>query len=409
MKTNFLYLTIILLFLISDMAISQNVGIGTLTPAEKLDVNGDVRVQGGDLYSSTGNLRLRGGNGYVELRTTSPNYGVIIRENGTNDFANLEVTGTGLGLGYNTSGAHMTIESGGNVGVGLTNPAFKLDVNGEISARNKNAIRLRQANYSVIHRNDNANYWMLLTANGTPDASYNTLRPFRIENANGNVHMGNGKFFVNHANGRVGINTTAPTSTLDVQGTAVVNYLAVDQQNGAGEGGEISLRGSGTNNSYQIDNLNGGIRMHANGGEWFVMSNTGKASFSAGSGFPGNYRLYVNGGILTTRAKVAVFNSAQWADYVFAEDYELKSLSEVEAFVKKNKHLPNIPSAEEMAETGNDLGKTDVRLLEKIEELFLHSIDQEKRIEKLETQNQELLKELKEIKTNTKSSTSVEK
>ncbi len=285
---------------------SGNVGIGTLAPTEKLDVEGDIRLGGGDMYSGSGNLRLRGGSGYVELRTTSPSYGVIIRENGSNDFGNIEITAAGLGLGYGTSGAHVTVAPGGNVGIG----------------------------------------------------------------------------------------TSAPTAKLDVQGAAVVNYLAVDPQNATTEGGEISLRGStAALANWQIDNLSGRLRFHAAGGEWFTMNTAGKASFSAGSTFPGNYRMYVNGGILATRVKVAVYNSAQWADYVFAEDYQLKSLSQVESFIKENKHLPNIPSAKEMVNQGNDLHQTDARLLEKIEELFLHTIEQDKQIELLKKEIESLKEE----------------
>lgn len=66
------------------------------------------------------------------------------------------------------------------------------------------------------------------------------------------------------------------------------------------------------------------------------------------------------------------------ADYVFDEDYDLKPLSEVEAFVKENKHLPGIPSAAEMAENGVSVSAMSNKLLEKVEELTLHMIRLEK-------------------------------
>jgi hypothetical protein len=91
------------------------------------------------------------------------------------------------------------------------------------------------------------------------------------------------------------------------------------------------------------------------------------------------YRLFVDQGILTEKVKVAVAGSAQWSDYVFAKDYNLMPLDEVEQFVKKNKHLPNVPSADEMVKEGNDLGKTDAKLLEKIEELTLYVIELNRR------------------------------
>lgn len=66
------------------------------------------------------------------------------------------------------------------------------------------------------------------------------------------------------------------------------------------------------------------------------------------------------------------------ADYVFEEDYNLQSLSEVEDYVKANKHLPGVPSAQEMAENGVSVSEMSNLLLEKIEELTLHMIQLEK-------------------------------
>lgn len=107
----------------------------------------------------------------------------------------------------------------------------------------------------------------------------------------------------------------------------------------------------------------------------------------------GNYRLYVEGGILTEKAKVALRNpGTNWADYVFANDYKLMPLKEVEAFVKENKHLPGIESADELVKNGLDLGEMQAKQMGKIEELTLHAIEQEK---KLEAQ----AKEIEELKT----------
>jgi hypothetical protein len=100
---------------------------------------------------------------------------------------------------------------------------------------------------------------------------------------------------------------------------------------------------------------------------------------------PNGYRLYVNGGILTTKVKVALYCSADWADYVFSSTYKLKPLSEVESFVKKNKHLPNVPSAEEIVKNGGiDVNQMFAKQMEKIEELTLYIIEQNKSIRELE-------------------------
>lgn len=93
-----------------------------------------------------------------------------------------------------------------------------------------------------------------------------------------------------------------------------------------------------------------------------------------------NYKLDVAGKI---RADEVVVNTTG-ADFVFADDYKLRSIKEVETFIKENKHLPEIPNAKEMQEGGMSVSEINTKLLQKIEELTLYIIDQEKRISLLE-------------------------
>jgi hypothetical protein len=79
-----------------------------------------------------------------------------------------------------------------------------------------------------------------------------------------------------------------------------------------------------------------------------------------------------------------VVTQQYWSDFVFDKSYKLRPLTEVESFYNANHHLPEVPSAAEIAENGNDLGKTDAILLQKIEELTLYIVKQEKRIQELE-------------------------
>ncbi|KXX71234.1 hypothetical protein [Flammeovirga sp. SJP92] len=102
------------------------------------------------------------------------------------------------------------------------------------------------------------------------------------------------------------------------------------------------------------------------------------------------YKLSVNGKIRAEEVKVYT----GWADYVFDEDYNLKSLSEVEAHIKEHKHLPDVPSAKEVEENGVNVGETEAMLLRKIEELTLYTIEQEKRLDKQEKLINELLKKI---------------
>ena len=76
---------------------------------------------------------------------------------------------------------------------------------------------------------------------------------------------------------------------------------------------------------------------------------------------------------------------ADWADFVFEKDYDLPTLSEVEQFIQKNKHLPGVPSAKEVETNGMDVAETQAMLLQKIEELTLYIIQQQKEIELLKS------------------------
>ncbi|MBC7641120.1 MAG: TMF family protein, partial [Flavobacterium sp.] len=105
---------------------------------------------------------------------------------------------------------------------------------------------------------------------------------------------------------------------------------------------------------------------------------------------PVGYKLFVEQGILTEKVKVAVNCSLAWADYVFANDYKLQPLTEVEKFINKNKHLPNVPSASELEKEGLDLGKMQAKQMEKIEELTLYLIEMKKEIEILKSENKSL-------------------
>ncbi len=107
---------------------------------------------------------------------------------------------------------------------------------------------------------------------------------------------------------------------------------------------------------------------------------------------PDGFSLFVRKGILAERVRVAVANSSKWADYVFEDNYDLMPLDKVEEFIDANDHLPNVPSAAEVAEGGIDLAEMSAKHMEKIEELTLYLIEANKRIENLEKQIEELQK-----------------
>ena len=96
-----------------------------------------------------------------------------------------------------------------------------------------------------------------------------------------------------------------------------------------------------------------------------------------------NYKLVVDGAFSARKVKV---QQNGWADYVFYKNYNLPSLHEIEQFIHVNKHLPGIPSASDVAKEGVDLGEMNKLLLQKIEELTLHVIELNKKVETLEAE-----------------------
>jgi hypothetical protein len=103
------------------------------------------------------------------------------------------------------------------------------------------------------------------------------------------------------------------------------------------------------------------------------------------------YSLSVNGKVACTEVLVEAF--ANWPDYVFADDYKLLSLDELEQSIQENNHLPGLPSAAEIEEDGLQLGDMQKRMVEKLEELTLYTIEQGKLINELRQRMEDLEKE----------------
>jgi hypothetical protein len=142
-----------------------------------------------------------------------------------------------------------------------------------------------------------------------------------------------------------------------------------------GESASILLE----HNSYTGDNTRA-LKFLVNGAERIRINSNGYLGIGTSS--PA-YRLDVKGTIRAQEIKVDL----NGADFVFENDYKLMPLKELEEFVKDKKHLPEILPAKEMEKNGTDLGILASKLLQKIEELTLYTIEQNK---KLEEQNQEL-------------------
>ncbi len=227
----------------------------------------------------------------------------------------------------------------------------------------------------------------------TPDAAY-------LLTIGGTMRI-DGKTFVN---GRLGIGNPTPAEALDVTGNALMSGNATvggqTQTNSLNVSTNATIGGStstdnltvatnasvGTNLNVAGNTTSGSLNVSTNAivsGQATVMQ---KMSIGTGTKSP-TYNLSVQGGIISDEVRVQL---QPWPDYVFENDYVLQPLSAVEKYVQANKHLPGVVTAQDVAENGLDLGQSEKVQMEKIEELYLHLIALEKRIQLLETENSQL-------------------
>lgn len=137
------------------------------------------------------------------------------------------------------------------------------------------------------------------------------------------------------------------------------------------------------------------------GSDSTVWSETGSVASYAGdvaigtSTVPIGYKMAVDGKLITEEVKVQL--SGNWPDYVFAKDYNLPTLEEVQRHINEKGHLPNIPSAIEVEANGIEVGEMNRLLLEKIEELTLYTLEQAEALKNQNKINKHLLRRLEKI------------
>jgi len=200
---------------------------------------------------------------------------------------------------------------------------------------------------------------------------------------------------------RVGIGTDTPLYELDVRGSQYLSgilgigvnpitntQVAISTARRNGMSIEHSYNDpNGNGYAYKAivnNNLTKGYSIFNNNYQKEVFSVSANGEMILANETRQLFHVYTDG---LLQAREVLVDAQTWPDYVFEKNYELMPLNEVKRFIQKEGHLPNVPSAEKIEADGLNLGEMNALLLEKIEELTLHLIEQEQRIQKLEANN----------------------
>lgn len=234
----------------------------------------------------------------------------------------------------------------------------------------------------------------------------------------------NGANKISFPSGNIGIGTFDPKAKLDINGNLNLTSQGSSWITGKTGKGGLTFTNQLTSNDYNslirqktssghFVNL-GGLGDYfgffgydknrtVNGYDHSMVMNLNNGNVGIGTITTGNHKLAVEGSIGAREIKV---EASGWSDFVFERNYNLPTLLDVENHIKEKGHLKDIPSAKEVEKNGFFLGEMDAKLLQKIEELTLYTIEQEK---KLKTQNSKIENQQKEIEELKKQNSKIDK
>ncbi len=319
-----------------------------------------------------GNLKV----GAYTLPATDGTTGQVLKTDGAGILAWSADNNSGGGSQWTTNGTAVYYNTG-NVGIGTSTPGVLFNV---VSTTSSNPVSFDGAAGMFISLYEGGAYrgYLGSFSGAATDVDFGTGGGNTTGKLNFTIQA-TPKMTID-ASGNVGIGTTSPVAKLHVS-LANATIPTAEFVN-TSMGPNISWINFGSTGDWYI-------RSSSNSGKVILQDQSTSAPVCIGtSQVASGYKLNVDGKIICEEVKVQ--NSVSWPDYVFESSYKLPDLLSVEKQIQAKGHLPGVPSADEVCNNGISLGEMQATLLQKVEELTLYMIEQQKQINALKTENEEL-------------------